>query len=112
VKFLRVSFCLIVWLLASQVFAGNADWKDKGYGIKVHKSHEMRNGKLFTRYDYTINLPCFYTAPGNTPCTRGSMRKNGRGTTIPINSAKQLQNAIPKANPVFDSSGRYLLNKP
>lgn len=49
----------------------NDSLSKQGYGVKVHRFKETRNGKPFIRFDYTINMPCFFTAPENTPCDRG-----------------------------------------
>ena len=74
-------------------FAGEVSdaWSKKGHYIAIHKFKETKRGKPFTRFEFEINLPCFYTAPGNSPCDRGSMRKNGRGISIPIRSPEQVK---------------------
>ena len=88
---------LLLFTMSTVVFAGGAkkrngykhpNWtppegynqtlKKGGYGIKVHKFKEKRsNGTWITRYKYTIIMPCFYTAPKNTPCDRGTFSRDG-----------------------------------
>lgn len=57
----------------------NTTLSSQGYGVKVHKFIEVRNGRPFTVYKYTLDMPCFYTAPKNTPCDRGTFHRKNHG---------------------------------
>lgn len=41
---------------------------NRGFYVGVVKQRQS-DGRML--YQYKINLPCFFTAPGNTPCKRG-----------------------------------------
>ena len=88
--------------------AGSDAWSKRGHFVSVSYHEEVKRGRVYKVFDYTMKLPCFFTAPGNSPCNRGAMRKKGKGRVIPITNPEQLENVIPKQDPIYDSSGRFL----
>lgn len=87
----------------------NKGMSSKGHGLRLVWREEVRKGRTYKVFEYVVDLPGFYTAPGDTPCDRGSMRKNGKGVAIPITNVNQLRPMMGGTNSVFDSNGRFLI---
>lgn len=86
-----------------------------GYG-SGHVKRISPSGSII--YDPIVNLPCFYVAPGNSPCKRGSFSKKKKGVSRSRNM-KQMgrlrrvqpgRQYVPNAT-IKMENGRYVLPK-
>ena len=94
----KLVLILVILLFVFNAYANDA-LSSKGHFISIKGYKDHKTGKI--HYKYTISLPCFYTAPGNSPCDRGSMSRNGKGRIIPLMKR-------PNTGPIFDSTGRFI----
>jgi hypothetical protein len=86
-----------------------------GSGLGLVNVGTTQNGANI--YDWVVDLPCFYSAPGDTPCDRGSMSKkrNGVGHSRNMKQMGPLRRVQPSRRNVTQwhkmENGYYVLPK-